>query len=120
MKRAAAYYLLLFYTVALFKPVIPIVSDVLAHQFNKVNHVLQVHQHKGAYHLHQELKETSAGNDETSDNKVLKISEPVSIHIITAITQMDRKEFSVENSYLNTVSALLNTLLQNNTPPPKA
>lgn len=58
------YMLLSVYTLAVIKPVLPLLADAIEHTFNQSGHLLTVHYENGKYHVHQEMvkdaeKETS-------------------------------------------------------------
>ena len=57
LQKALIYTMLAVYVFGLIKPVIPIISDVLAHTFFKTSHVATVHYENGKHHIHLELKE---------------------------------------------------------------
>jgi len=58
MKRIA-WLILVAYTLLIFKPVMPVVIDVLAHTFWEQQHLLTVHEVNGKFHVHNELVNAS-------------------------------------------------------------
>lgn len=60
--------LLLSYLVILVKPILPHVSDFLAHAFWKYEHIATVHQENGTSHVHYELEK--AAEKDQSDNPI--------------------------------------------------
>ena len=58
MKRVT-WLVLVAYTVLMFKPVMPVVMDVLAHTFWEQQHMLTVHEVNGKFHVHNELVKAS-------------------------------------------------------------
>jgi hypothetical protein len=120
MKSATAYYLLLFYSLAICKPVLPLVSDFLAHSLWQTHHLKTVHHQHGREHVHYEL--VKAASEEQNENTSLpsKSAEPVSVHIPVNIFQ----EFSFSSipivhnaSYLQRLSHPAMDVVF---PPPKA
>ena len=81
MKSTSAYYLLLFYTFALCKPVLPLIQDKLAHAFQEVHHLSTIHQHQGANHVDSAVAEAAQEQGNGSDSAT-KSAEPVSIHLV--------------------------------------
>jgi hypothetical protein len=83
MKSAAAYYLLLFYAIALLKPVIPFVTDFFSHTFALEQHLSNVHHHDGTSHVHKEIAE---GVSQPQDEQKTPSGtfDPVSVHVIAA------------------------------------
>ncbi|TDH23532.1 hypothetical protein EXU57_17170 [Segetibacter sp. 3557_3] len=82
MKSTTAYYLLLLYTLALFKPVLPLVQDELAHLFAHAHHLATVHHDHGDHHAAGEVTEALLEQEEHPGTDLAKSSTPVSIHII--------------------------------------
>lgn len=81
MKFTVAYYLLLFYAAAMLKPVMPLISDFLAHRFAHEHHMATVHHHHGENHVHEELAAAADEQDEKQQPKQ-KMPDPVSVHTL--------------------------------------
>lgn len=81
MKPTVAYYLLLLYTIAACKPVLPLIKDAVAHAFWNVDHLASVHQHDGNHHVHSEINKASTQDGEEQNTPTSKASEPVSLHV---------------------------------------
>lgn len=64
MKNVAAYYLLILYSVFLLKPLVPVVSDYVAHNWNEAAHLVMVHQEQGSDHVHQALADAVPVDEE--------------------------------------------------------
>ena len=119
MKTIAAYFFLLLYTLALCKPILPLVQDELAHIFWKAEHLATVHHHHGDHHAEEEIAE--AEHEENADKQpaTTKTSEPVSVHIVVetfyGISQptIHKQQFAVNICNISTVS------LDKFYPPPK-
>lgn len=79
MKRIIAYYLFFFYAAAMLKPVMPLVTDLIAHQFAHEHHIATVHQHNGEEHVHYELAAAADEQEKDQENKQ-KLTEPISLH----------------------------------------
>ncbi len=62
------YTLLCVYSFALLKPIIPVVNDVFAHTFYKLEHLATVHYENGKYHLHTELEKQDSENTPLKNN----------------------------------------------------
>ena len=84
MKIALAYYLLFFYAVALFKPVLPFASDFLAHSFSPQKHLQTVHRDHGAEHVHFEVAKASNDAQHEQNAPRTTFAEPVSVHLLSA------------------------------------
>lgn len=120
MKTTTAYYLLLLYTFALCKPILPLIQDEVAHTFWKAEHLATVHQHHGDQHAEEEIAEAEHEEDTDKHPATTKISEPVSVHVVVqilyAIPQptIDQQKFAVNICNVSTVP------LNKHYPPPKA
>ena len=82
MRSNIAYYLLILYTIAMCKPVLPLVEDKIAHIFWKTDHIATVHHHHGENHAEHEVETATHEEENSKGAKASKTSEPVSIHLI--------------------------------------
>jgi hypothetical protein len=82
LKKQLAILLLLCYTMVWLRPLVPVVSDWLAHTFWLSEHVATVHYENGHYHVHYELKEIAKDtensapqntSDKTADETVIPV-----------------------------------------------
>jgi hypothetical protein len=67
VKKQVAILLLVCYSLALAKPLVPVVSDFLAHTFWKSEHLATVHYENGKYHVHLDIEK--AGKEQQNDQK---------------------------------------------------
>jgi hypothetical protein len=119
VKTTAAYYFLLFYTLALCKPILPLLQDELAHVFWKAQHLATVHHHHGDHHA--EIEVAVAGKEENGDRQppTTKTSEPVSVHIVIELlygfsqVTIHKQQFALTICNVSTIS------LDKYYPPPK-
>lgn len=81
MKKITSCLLLFIYTSGLLSPISPIISDVLAHTFWRVQHMATVHCVNGKYHVHYELYKAADKNSGNKGNSSNKADETISIHI---------------------------------------
>ncbi len=74
MKKALSYLVLFAYGTIMLMPVLPYVSDKVAHTFWLYEHISKVHYENGKYHTHFESVEISkkAGADKAAD-----VSKPI-------------------------------------------
>jgi hypothetical protein len=79
MRKITAYILLFLYINGLLTQVSPIINDVLAHTFWRMNHLATVHCVNGKYHVHYELYK--AGNAADKKGSPVKSDETYSFHI---------------------------------------
>jgi hypothetical protein len=119
VKTTVAFYLLIFYLLALCKPVLPVMHDAVAHFFWKAHHIATVHHHHGDHHAEEEV--AASTHDEKNDKSpaTSKISEPVSIHIITQRSYGILPLFIKRAAFGNRVYKESFTLLSKFYPPPR-
>ena len=119
MKTVAAYFFLLLYTLAMCKPVLPLVQDNLAHIFWKAKHLATVHHHHGDHHAEEEVAEAEHAEHADKQPATSKTSEPVSVHMVVEIlyniSQLTphKQQFAGNICHFSTVS------LDKFYPPPK-
>ncbi|MCW3084508.1 MAG: hypothetical protein JWP12_1874 [Bacteroidetes bacterium] len=84
IKKVIVYTFLCIYSFALLKPVMPIVDDVIAHTFYKMQHLATVHFENGKYHVHTEL--ANDANQQKGDTKGLPsgVYETLANHITSS------------------------------------
>lgn len=80
MKTIVAYYFIIFYSVAVCKPVLPLITDYLGHTLWHQKHINTVHHDNGDNHVHYELVGTQEDKKENYSTNV-KSSDPVSVHL---------------------------------------
>jgi hypothetical protein len=120
MKKLLLHIILMSYTVVVFKPVLPYVSDFISHAFFFTKHMATVHVENGKYHVHYETakdakeeksdKNTATPKKDDSTNDQIVIVPRLSIPDAAMI---DKKYFTVSTS------ATLNGILNLNYPPPR-
>lgn len=118
MRANIAYYLFILYLAAMFKPVLPLIQDGLAHSLWKMEHIATVHHHQGENHLDDELQKEGNKNESSSTGGV-KSFETVSAHILTANTEPYLFIRIFKNHYPSKLLFLKDPTSELNTPPPK-
>ncbi len=81
MRFTTAYYLMLLYITVMFKPLIPIISDILSHTFSETIHIETIHAVYGSNHLEKELASTSSDNANSKSQKNINTEDQVTVHI---------------------------------------
>jgi hypothetical protein len=66
----------------MFKPLIPIISDVWEHEFNETEHLSVIHEKYGSHHLEKELEESSHDDNHEKNTNTLKSEDQVSFHVL--------------------------------------
>lgn len=119
MKYLAATYIVIFYTAAILKPVLPYVADFLAHQFAHEKHMATVHSHNGHEHAHHEAADAASDEDEQNAARQ-KFSEPVSAHQVAKNTINWEVPVSTTTYTIPPGHSTNKPLLPVNIPPPKS
>jgi len=86
LMRKITWLVIISYTLLMFKPVMPIVMDVLAHTFWEQRHLMTVHEVHGKFHVHYELINAShqSDKDKSATNNKFQAEEylPVTANIV--------------------------------------
>jgi hypothetical protein len=69
MMAKTAKFVLVCYILLMFKPVVPLLSDMIAHTFWEKQHLLLVHEVHGRFHIHQELANAGHQSDHEKSNE---------------------------------------------------
>ncbi len=86
MKRIILYLIGFSYLIIILKPVLPIVSDAVAHVFWKLEHISTVHSHDGDNHVHQEIMKTEAQDRSGKTTAPSRYEVSVNPHLIVKIS----------------------------------
>lgn len=120
VKSNPAYYLLILYTLAMCKPVLPLIQDELAHIFLKAEHIATVHHHHGDDHAEEAIAEAAHEEKNDTNPATSKTSEPVSIHLFSQLIDNIPQPFIKKEKYVITVSSVSIISLDKHYPPPKS
>jgi hypothetical protein len=118
MKKALLYLLIFSYSTMLLKPVLPVISDKIAHIFWYSEHMATVHYEHGQYHVHYELYE-AAKKGYPEKNNTTKEDDQVNIHLSSVHTYHFNIRLPLQNKFLSFSSALADTYTSSHYPPPK-
>lgn len=80
IKKTFVQLLLCVYVFALVKPVVPAITDFIAHHFWESEHISTVHYENGKYHLHIELAQ-QADENKTEKNTNAPGDEFLALHL---------------------------------------
>ena len=117
MKHALLHILLFAYVLTIVKPVVPYVTDAMAHAFWYADHIKTVHHQHGGDHVHYELSEDAKKN--MPDKNSSKKDDSGSDHLAVEL------KHDVSGNNFITSHSLFNTEGYNNpsqsfdAPPPK-
>ena len=120
MKKFLPYLLISLYLTIMLKPVMPYITDAVAHILNFKGHMATEHAHHGRYHVHTEVAESAKNETSETNPNALKKQGPESDQIVTSkfivlyFPDVNFKYFSILNK--NAKSGYLN----NHFPPPKS
>lgn len=119
MRAAIAYYMMILYCTVMFKPLIPIIKDKLAHTFAEAIHIATVHAIYGADHLQKEVDQTSSdaanGKHQNSNNE-----DQVQEHVSTNECKFDFWNAKTPQNYFTGSQPAISTgFVSQHSPPPK-
>ena len=117
IKRFVIYTLLYVYCFGLIKPIMPIVNDIIAHTFYKMEHLATVHFENGKYHVHAEL--ANEADQQKNQKGNFSENETLASHLIS-----NKTEFIFYNSispviFFQKEQHLPDAFVQNTSPPPE-
>lgn len=81
MKKGITYLFLVVYTTVMLKPLVPYVSDFVAHVCWQYEHISTVHYEHGKYHTHYESLAAAAKQDPLQKSSLAKNTDTVPEHI---------------------------------------
>ncbi len=105
--------------IIILQPVLPLVTDAVAHTFWKLEHISAVHNHDGDEHVHEEILETQAQNETDKSTSASRYEVSVNPHLITKFSY----DFSfTPEKQIHTIPSLLyhpEPFADQDDPPPK-
>jgi hypothetical protein len=119
VKTTIAFYLVILYTLAVCKPVLPLIQDEMAHIFWKAQHIATVHHHHGNHHAEKEIA-TAHSEEKDQHPATSKTSEPVSIHVIVQSSYSSPNRFIQKQKFSIPISNTRTIFLDKQYPPPKS
>ncbi len=119
MKKAILYLLLVSYTTIILKPVLPFISDAVAHIFWYSEHIATVHIENGKYHVHDESLAVSKKMDTQKSVPVSKTEKAFSEHFMNTPRFVFSYQPLLHLHFSNLSCNLAHTWLANSYPPPK-
>jgi len=104
------------------RPLLPVLQDVVAHTFFKMQHMATIHFENGNYHLHTDLK--TINDDEKATNKATQKSssqkvETNSQHLLTNLNFNFKTNSSLIPSTIPSVLDVCSGFTQQQYLPPK-
>ncbi len=120
IRKIIIYTLVCIYSLALIKPITPIVNDVVAHTFFKMTHMATVHFENGKYHIHAELQKESQETPSKSTTTPTSIFETLANHLKNETNSMLVDCVCISNITFPYIKFLVDICLKSPTPPPKA
>lgn len=118
IKKVVIYTFLFVYGFALIKPITPIINDVIAHTFYKMEHLATVHFENGKYHVHAELASERKG--EPKENVPSSIYETLAIHLTGNTVKLKVHRTSSTIIFSSKIEHTSSAFIQQPTPPPQA
>jgi hypothetical protein len=119
VKNIVAFYLLIFYLLAVCKPVLPIAFDSLAHFFWKAHHISTVHHHLGKNHTEKQVASAAHHEENDANPSKAKIAEPVSTHVVIENYYIILQTSIAPLAYTSKVYRETSAFLEKYYPPPR-
>ncbi|MES2590962.1 MAG: hypothetical protein V4608_03670 [Bacteroidota bacterium] len=121
INKVIIYIFICIYSFVLLKPVMPVVNDVLAHTFFKMQHLATVHYENGKHHLHVELLSgLDSQEKEPARNVPSSIYETFANHICVKTENLPTDFCSSVLHIPHKKQHIPDVIVKNSTPPPKA
>ena len=117
--KTTSYYLLILYTFAVCKPIVPVVTDTFSHIFWKANHIATVHALHGNRHTAEELQAEANENSKKKTDKAV-LFETQSAHTTPNFFRLYFVSETTSIKYLIQPHSLLDRWMDNIYIPPKA
>lgn len=120
MKKLLPYLLICLYSTIMLKPVMPYITDGVAHILNFQGHMATVHAHQGKYHVHTEVAEAAKNdNSEKSTNTLKKVTSE-NEHIIVDKDCVPDSLYKARKYFTALPITAISIYLNNDFPPPRA
>ena len=72
---------MLLYISVMLQPLLPIATDWYGHEFNPIQHQIQIHMVYGSHHLYKDVADSNWENSKTNKHTSIKTSETAPVHI---------------------------------------
>ncbi|MEO8771667.1 MAG: hypothetical protein ABI402_16345 [Ferruginibacter sp.] len=119
MKKGIVYILLLSYSTLMLKPVLPYISDSIAHIFWYSKHMATVHYIDGKFHVHKAVMEEEKRNGADKNPFTEKKDQSQYEYLITLIKPLIFKGIIVNNYFAKPSTPLFTAYLKKDYPPPR-
>jgi hypothetical protein len=120
MNKLFIYILLASYAIMIVRPVVPYISDTIAHTFWRYQHISTVHFENGKYHTHYEVLEAAKKTDPEKASHSGKTDTNIGEHFSTSSNyNISLPALSIVSSFPYSPSNICSTYLFFDYPPPK-
>ena len=120
MKKALSYLVLFAYGTIMLMPVLPYVSDKVAHTFWLYEHISTVHYERGQYHTHYQEVEIAKKTGTEHSNSNSKNSGFADEHTTTSVAYRYTLPTIISTYFSNYNLSEIHVFLLSDYPPPKA
>ena len=119
MKKLLPYVLICLYSTMMLKPVMPYISDAVAHILNFQGHMATVHVHHGKYHVHTEVAEAAKNDSSEKGTNTLKKDASEYEHIVVARDCVLHPLYEACKYFTALPMTAISIYLNNDFPPPR-
>ena len=102
----------------MFKPVLPYVTDFMAHLLFFKDHMATVHAHNGKYHVHIAVAEGAKNDQSEKNTNNIKKDNVATDHIMTETCKMAAEQIS-SNYLYSRILPVIERNVHQDYPPPK-
>ena len=120
MKRVLTYIVLLAYGTSMLMPLLPYISDKVAHTFWLYEHISTVHYEHGKYHTHYEAAAIAKKTSSEKGAPIAKFTNSADEHDMASIDYHFHCPIATKQLFTSYHLAAITTHLFNDDPPPKA
>lgn len=110
----------LVFALVMLKPVMPYISDTVAHVFWYSQHMATVHLENGKFHVHKETVEANQKNSTEKNNAIFKKAFSQTEFVAVSCSANEPTYYYAHKCYISTASSLSHRFLIRFFPPPKA
>lgn len=108
---------MLLYMIVMLKPLLPIVTDWYEHEFNPIQHEVQVHMVYGSQHLGKDLAKSNS--EDKHNQTTTKDSDPIAVHIPAQGVSVAAQLPSKKPPFATTICDVSTVYFDTHSPPPK-
>ena len=120
MKKALSYLVLFAYSTSMLMPLLPYISDKVAHTFWLYEHISTVHYEHGQYHSHYEAAAIAKKTSSEKGTPISKYSSVADDHDIASTTYHFHSPLAPKQLFISYELSAISAHLISDYPPPRS